>query len=308
MIDPDFFGCSGKLSYDETRSLVSASGKTKPSGDFSDFVSKGRIVTSVDRVHRCAKQWDRFARIALNHAFGDVVCAGATPAHVMLSFEFGIDVSPSERVACSNAFAHELAARNIAQGKCHSSHGFGVSAVTIATLATAPTRDQPNLRRGNIYLSRPIGVFKLHYLAELGIDISAKDVLSLLEMPRDEDFHRASWALMTDVSGHGLIGAAAQAAEFHGIEISLNMSAEHAISPEVLSIPVECLQNPVTSYGIPSLNWDAIAASLATLRETAGPYLGFVEEGDEEYSVRGVGLLVGRYQRSSWGVNLSWSE
>jgi selenophosphate synthase len=60
-------------------------------------------------------------------------------------------------------------------------------------------------------------------------------------MPDDEDFHLTSWAHVTDVSGHGLIGAATQAAEYHGLQISLNMSAEHAMSPEVFSIPEDCL-------------------------------------------------------------------
>src|SRR3546814_18817410 len=102
MIEPDFFGCSAKLPFAETEALAAAG----DGGDFSILRCDGEIATSIDRVHRCARDWGRFARIALNHAFGDVVCAGSAPLQVMLSFEFGVDAEGgADTAACSSAFA-----------------------------------------------------------------------------------------------------------------------------------------------------------------------------------------------------------
>ena len=309
MIDPDFFGCSGKLSYEETRSLVAGVGRKTPGGDFSELASEGTVVTSIDRVHRCADDWDRFARIALNHAIGDVACAGAMPVQVMLSFEFGVDADDSEHAACSNAFARELAARNISLGKCHSSRSLGLTAVTIATLATSPVRLRPQLCEGSLYLSRPLGAFKLHFLADMGAPIVANEALTLLEYPGDEAFHLVRWSLVTDVSGHGLLGAVAQVAETYGLEVDLRLSADHAISPEIFERPVDCLQNSMASYGIPLGDWDVPAVTLATLRETAGPFLGFAEDDPEGGSPTDrVGLRVGSYRRGEWKVGGAWSE
>src|SRR3546814_8003750 len=64
MIEPDFFGCSAKLPFAETEALAAAG----DGGDFSILRCDGEIATSIDRVHRCARDWGRFARIALNPA------------------------------------------------------------------------------------------------------------------------------------------------------------------------------------------------------------------------------------------------
>ena len=81
------------------RQAGSRSASGADAGDFSYIGDGGGLVTSIDRVHRCAEDWGRFARIALNHAFGDVVCAGATPIQALLSFEFGLDASVADHAA-----------------------------------------------------------------------------------------------------------------------------------------------------------------------------------------------------------------
>lgn len=308
VIDPGSFGCSAKLSFDETSRLASASGAD--AGDFSHIAAGIGLVMSIDRVHRCAEEWERFARIALNHAFGDVVCAGATPIQALLSFEFGLDASAADHAACSGAFARELAARGVAQGKCHSAQGSGVTAVTIAAVAAAdPAAHRPVLREGTIRISRPIGVFKLHYLHEMGIEVDAPETLDLLERPDDEEFHQVPWSFVTDVSGHGLLGAATQVARSQGLAIELALSRRHAVSADVLSVPVECLQNPPESYGIDLSEAKVDAVILTTLRETAGPYLGFVENGIEDGVREGrTGIVIGRYRKADWSVVVSWVE
>ena len=308
MIDPDFFGCSGKLSYQETRMLAAAGGKSDVSGDFSEITSAGRIVTSIDRIHRCARNWDKFARIALNHAFADVLCAGGAPLQAMLSFEFGIDVQATERIECSSAFKRELASRDISLGKCHSAYGSGVTAVTIATLAKAPDKPQPHPRTGRIYLSRPLGAFKLHYLSEMGVEDFGTLVADMLEGERDNAFHDARWEIVTDVSGHGLLGAAFQAAAIHGLDLDLMLSDTSAVAPEVLSIPVDCLQNPISSFEVQLSGIDERAIVLATLRETAGPFLGFAEDDDNPKEQILPGVAIGRYGKGSGRIAISWAE
>lgn len=305
MIEPDFFGCSAKLAFAETVALAATG---NGGGDFSTLACDGTVVTSIDRVHRCARDWGRFARIALNHAFGDVACAGAAPIQAMLSYDFGADAqSYADHSACSAAFADELAVRGVALGKCHSGRSSGVTAVTIAVIAAAPARPAWPLRRGRIFMSRPIGALKLLYLSEMGIEVDNAEAVNLLERPGSELFQRQEWAAMTDVSGHGLLGAAMQVALRHGIDIELALSDQLALSADVLQTPVECLQNPPTSYGRPLDGIDPKAVALATLRETAGPFVAFLE--DDAASVRdagGGGIEVGRYGVGRGSVRLAW--
>lgn len=308
LICPDYFGCSGKLSFGKTQRLVRAVGNDQAGNDFSSISAVGEIVSSIDRVHRCAKEWDRFARIALNHAFGDVVCAGAKPVQAMLSFEFGVDTPVDDYAACSQAFAQELAERGVGLGKCHSSITEGVTAVTISTLASQPSRLTSNLASGGIYLSRPIGALKIHYLAELGTLADQNNVSKVLEYPENGPFLSSPWALLTDVSGHGLLGAVAQVAERYRLAIELELSPALAIAPEVLSLPVDCLQNALSSYEIRVNGLPSDAETIATLRETAGPFLGFVEDPDIPNLSALNSLCIGRYCRGEVGIAVSWTK
>lgn len=307
MICPDFFGCSGKLTYRDTRKLASAASPNNVGRDFSSLTADGAIASSIDRVHRCAKDWDQFARIAINHAFGDVVCAGATPVQAMISFEFGIDVGDGEETLCSEAFARELAIRGVALGKCHSCRTETVTAVTIATLGANPTRLQAELETGHIYLSRKIGALKAKYLVEIGAEISAPEVPYLLEKPSDETFRGAGWTLLTDVSGHGMLGAVGQIAQAYNLKVELELGPDHAILPEVLLRPVECLQNSLNTYDVPLGSMHPSAEMLITLRETAGPFVGFLEGAAVECGIE-TGILIGRYRKGETMVNVEWSS
>lgn len=308
LICPDFFGCSSKLSFGETQRLARAVGNDQAGSDFSSISAVGEIVSSIDRVHRCAKEWDRFARIALNHAFGDVICAGAKPVQAMLSFEFGVDTPADEYAVCSQAFAQELAGRGIGLGKCHSSQTDGVTAVTISTLASQPSLLTSGMASGGIYLSRPIGALKIHYLAELGTLEDQNGVSNVLEYPENGPFLSLPWAVLTDVSGHGLLGAAAQVAEKYRLTVELELSPAQAITPEVLSLQVDCLQNALSSYGIPVNSLPRDAETIATLRETAGPFLGFVEDSNIPNLSAFDSFRIGRYFRGKMGVDVSWKE
>jgi len=307
MIEPDFFGCSGKLPYDETLRLAEAAGNGA-CGNFANVRCDRGMASSIDRIHRCARDWNVFARIALDHAFGDILCAGATPVQAMLSFEFGLDADEADRTACSAAFARELAVRGVQLGKCHSGLSVGVTAVTVAVIAAEATRLESVPREGNLFLSHPIGALKLLYLSEMGILIDAGALAGLMQRRDRNSFTETPWSFVTDVSGHGLLGAVAHAAATHGLAIDLILSASHVASSEVLEVPVECLQNPSQSYDLPLKGSDAKAVALATLRETAGPFVGFLEDGLEADPSAVDGIPLGRYSAGDGKIGLTWTE
>src|SRR3546814_7726371 len=113
----------------------------------------------------------------------------------------------------------------------------------------------------------------------MGIEIDKAEAVDLLERPGNEAFQRVPWAAMTDVSGHGLLGAVMQMAVRHRINVEIALSDRLVLSTDVLATPVECLQNPAASFGRPLDGIDPRAVALATLRETAGPFVAFLEDG-----------------------------
>lgn len=263
-------------------------------------------MTSIDRVHRCADEWGAFARIALNHVLGDIICGGAEPIQAMISYEFGVDASAEDRAKCSDAFAEELERRGIALGKCHSALNDGVSAVTIAVLGRNNKVRRRNLSQGSIFLSRPLGAFKLHYLKQLGREISFPNPQQILEFEDHRTFLQKPWDMVTDVSGHGLLGAADSVGKAHKLALHLQFSKEIALSPEVMSEAVDCLENPVDSYGIPIECENEEALSIAMLRETAGPMLGFMETQHLSACDLTGFVKVGEYGAGAPGTKLSW--
>lgn len=307
MICPDFFGCSSKLTYSETRLLAESVGNGD-CGDFANFDGDGAMVSSIDRIHRCASDWDVFARIALNHAFGDVLCAGAVPVQAMLSFEFGVDTDEADRTTCSASFARELARRGVQLGKCHSSQSEGVTAVTVAVVAARPTRINSSPREGRLYLSRPIGALKLLYLSELGFPVLINPLADVATVSEGGEFYDAAWSLVIDISGHGLLGAIASAAATHGLNFDLALSSAHVASADVLSHPVDCLQNAPSSYGVPLSGYDSRAVDLVTLKETAGPFIGFVEDDRDSDRIAIDAIPLGRYTVGSGRIGLAWTE
>ena len=73
MICPEFFGCSGKLTFSETRALAHGAGG--PLGDYSDVASNW--VASIDRIGQCSLEMPVFAQVALTHVLRDLEAAAA---------------------------------------------------------------------------------------------------------------------------------------------------------------------------------------------------------------------------------------
>src|SRR3546814_12596757 len=77
----------------------------------------------------------------------------------------------------------------------------------------------------------------------------------------------------------------------HRINVEIALSDRLVLSTDVLATPVECLQNPAASFGRPLDGIDPRAVALATLRETAGPFVAFLEDvavGEQEDSRTGL--------------------
>jgi hypothetical protein len=212
MIDPSYFGCSAKLSFDQTSLLAGQSGSLFAACDFSTLDVSTGLALSIDKVNRCAKDWDIFASIAINHVLGDVECAGARPIQALVSYEFGVDIKPDEGEAFCKAFAAVFAGRGVQLGKCHSSIGLGPSSVTIAIVAADPRARPPLPLTGRVVLSREVGLFKAHYLSEMGILRLPDKQLAELTQPRTEQLLSLECYDMSDVSGHGLAGSLASLA------------------------------------------------------------------------------------------------
>ena len=104
------------------------------------------------------------------------------------------------------------------------------------------------------------------------------------------------------------IGAHVFVTAKYRLAIELELSPALAIAPEVLSLSVDCLQNALSSYGIPVNGLTPDAETIATLRETAGPFLGFVEDADIPNLSAFDSLRIGCYCRGEVGVGVSWAE
>ena len=310
ILDPGQYGCSSKLPFCETFELASMNnGSSK--GDYSVTLPDGPYAHSIDRVFRCSDDWPTFADIALNHAFGDVLVAGATPHHVMFSFEFGPDTDENERARATKAFFEAASARSVHVGKCHSSIAQNPTSVTIAVCGNGLRAITAPPSNGLVCLSRPLGASKMHFLAEMGLsaDPTATDIL---RNGNPAGFCTSfRWAALSDVSGDGLAGAVLSMGARFGADILLTLNLASAFAPDVLEVEVDCLVNPSSSYAnLPITAQCPRAWHLMRLRETAGPFVGLLNAGDanlEELERRGA-LVLGTFCKGTGKVQVEWQS
>ncbi|WP_294335861.1 hypothetical protein [uncultured Sphingomonas sp.] len=311
ILDPAQYGCSSKLPFHETLSLAGAAGYKYPAGDFSVTSQIGPYAHSIDKVFRCSANWQVFADIALNHALGDVLVASATPLHVMLAFEFGPDAQEADRRNATAAFFAAARARAVQVGKCHSSVGSGPTAVTIAVCGNRATIEIDAPADGIIYLSRPVGAFKMHFLAEMGLNDCTAATATLSSRPSPSFPKCAKWAALSDVSGDGLAGAVLSIAARFRLDANIALGSEMAFAPDVLRVDVDCLVNPEASYeDLPLTILSSDASHLMRLRETAGPFVGLLnsnQETPEELEHLGA-MVLGTYVRGTGKVRVEWKD
>lgn len=306
MIDPDYFGCSSKLGFSETKLIADAVKKSSPGGDFSLIDTQPRLALSIDRISRCSSDWSVFANVALSHAENDVLCARAEPRYVLFAFEFGPDAGESDRLRAAHAFAQEAERRGLSLGKCHSAIGLGPTAVTITVIGDGakPAVTAPNT--GKIYISGPLGFSKLQYLAELGILDSV--CCGQAASHRRSFVNACDWSLLSDVSGHGLAGSLLHIASDHILDITVNLTSANIAADEVVSVEAGCLLNTRSSFDRQSLACDDRAWAVAGLKETAGPIIGLLDDRmhDDLSIIMRNSINVGSFKLGTGKVNLSW--
>jgi len=311
ILDPSQYGCSSKLPFNETLGLSRTNVGDMSRGDYSISLQTGPYAHSIDRVFRCAEDWQVFADIAVNHAFGDVLVAGSMPLHAMFAFEFGPEADEAARREATSAFFKAAEGRSVQVGKCHSSVGPAPTSVTIAVCGTGPSIDAALPTEGIIYLSRPLGAFKMHFLREMGVTDSATatDVLTGRAYSR---FCRSTpWAALSDVSGDGLAGAILSIAARSGIDAFITLGSTTAFAPDVLNVEVECLINPEKVYRDQPIEVSSTSASLLMrLKETAGPFIGLLntDQITPAQLERQGALVLGSYSKGTGKVRVEWQE
>ncbi|NVD28607.1 hypothetical protein HUO14_11905 [Parasphingorhabdus flavimaris] len=307
IVDPQHFGCSAKLPFDENERLAEiASDFGFGCRDFSRLNSDKSVIQSIDKVSRCSESWNKFATIAIVHGLNDIVAGGADPEQLMIAFEFGPDAeSSNDRENATKAFLDVASHFGFHVGKCHSSVGYGPTSVTIACIGRQAKADLPEIgTEGQLFLSNPLGAFKVHYLAELGSipdDRGAYDVMK----NRMSEYSRVSEnsTVVTDVTGHSFLGQIMTFAHNYNVDIDIALKPQHMFHAEVLGIPVECLQNEVGQYGHDVRVIDDIAGDLAVIKETAGPFLALK---NSEFCTQNDPMSVGHFRDGSGKVELKW--
>lgn len=272
---PEFAGCNGKLSYEETRCLRAELNDVDE--DILDHaimeVSDARyIFTSVDNTGRFCNDLGFFSRAALNHAARDLLNARPDAIVANVHFCFGNDLMLQEdRRNLVNAFASACRDFEITLGKCHSSKA-EITQLCISLTGssnTAPNHVSPC--HGDIYLSHPIGAFRQIFLAEQGHSVdhydNAKRKMELDYRPLVRDLH-SGISLCSDVSGFGLSGTLADVAAKHilHIEIAYEAIPFYDVSEylkEVICIQSDQPREMIVSSGDPH--------GILNLREVAGP-------------------------------------
>ena len=307
MIDPPYFGCSSKLSFDETLRLSSNVFR----GDYSILPGNPAICLSIDRINRCSRDWRTFADIALNHAVGDVEVGNAIPVQILIAFEFGPDADTEEdRAAASLAFQNAADLRGITIGKRHSTIGYGPTAATIAVLGKRPPSHEllalpPT---GAVFLSRPLGFFMMHYMFEMGTSTDER-YTSELRLPRSKGAITQNCLRVTDVSGHGLAGALADLASRDNLDISVELDLPRIAAAEVAHLPIGCLINPPEEYPPSIVFHSSVAAELGGLRETYGPLLALGYEDSRLPPLCDVGTIrIGSFRAGQGKVDIGWRE
>lgn len=311
ILDPAQYGCASKLPFHQTFHLAQSASGDGHGGDFSTTLQGGPYAHSIDKIFRCSDSWQTFADIALNHAFGDVLVAGAKPLHVMIAFEFGLETGEADWAAATTAFFAAAEARGIQVGKCHSNLGTGLTAVTIAVCGNDIPPARPAPTEGLIYLSRPIGAFKMHFVAEMGLSDSTAATTLLTDRTWATFPGQRSWAAVSDVSGDGLAGAVVSMAAAYAVDVDLTLTPGTVYSPDVLNVDVGCLINPEASYeNLPFVVQSSKAWHLARLRETAGPFVAMLNKEDirQEDVEQASGIVLGTYVEGTGKVRIGWRE
>lgn len=307
LIDPEQFGCSGKASMKLTSEL-SRIAETEHIVDFSVFPHDDSIVSSIDRINRCSKNWNHFARIAINHAINDIRVAGARPIQAMICFDFSKNTDDIEKYEAIKEFNIEFRNRNVKIGKCHTSINNDHDSVIISITGIIDERnlhvefsDKSETASGYVYLSRKLGHFKLHYMREMGIDPGIPCQTDALTADWLREANYLDWLRLSDISGHGIAATLVGLASSMNVQIDVALSSELAAHPLVLEAPMPCFLNWIGDYRSEAFKCQEEAWPLAGLMETSGPIVGLSMKPHIDGAI-----CIGKFAGGGASVSVSW--
>lgn len=307
MICAEFFGCSGKLDFLATRELVTKAG-AKPLGDFS-ISRSGTVVMSIDRVAECSNNAQLFADIAVAHACRDLEAGFATPTDMLVCFEFEEGTGDQRQVEIVRAIMEAAKKRNIVIGKCHSVFVEGPTSLVFCVCGNRQDISNALPAEGAVWLSHGLGAAKIQYMTEIGTFVGANPHYDKMINSIDTTMLTAKNCVLSDVSGHGLVGTLMDLAERCGISIEVTISPRTAIAREVITEEITLLANEPDAYG-PLVHFDERAKPLALLKETAGPLVALcVSEARQCQELSRAGWTqIGAFKRGQIGARIRWSE
>lgn len=308
MICPEFFGCSGKLDFSETRTLANAA-LNNARGDYSSLLD-GKLILSIDRVGRCSKYWQVFAEMALSHVCRDIEAGFGNALQALVCYEFGEDAEEHDRLELTKFLGGAIRERGIEVGKCHSVLVEGVTSLVISVVGLRAGFPQKVAEEGLVWLNRPFGAAKLQYMAEIGTLGRPNEHAVAITAPADVVQFSWVFSVASDVSGHGLAGCLLELSDRLSIEIDISLSPQNAAASEVLNCPITLLENEPGSYGALNLRIDDGARTLALLKETAGPIIALsaeIDRGDRLPLEQAGWISIGRYSHGPNGVAIRWT-
>lgn len=307
LVDPEQFGCSGKAAMKLTNQL-SRTAETDNIVDFSKFPNDPSIISSIDRINRCSRNWNDFARIAINHAINDIRVAGARPIQAMACFNFASDTDDSEKMKGAHEFFVEFRRRNIELGKCHTSINNEIDSVIISIIGVieeirqnVDNSEKSDVQSGYVYLSRKLGHFKLHYMREMGIGPEIPCQTDALTADWLGAVNYQDWLRLSDISGHGIAAALTGLARSMKAQIDVTLSRELAAHPCVLDAPMPCFLNWIGDYRDEGFQCQEEAWPLAGLMETSGPIVGLSKKPLIDEAIR-----IGAFKLGPPSVNITW--
>jgi hypothetical protein len=305
MICPEFFGCSGKLTFSETRALAHAA--EGPLGDYSDVASNW--VASIDRIGQCSLEMPVFAQVALTHVLRDLEAAAATAFHALVCYEFGDDASTDDRFQLVGSIAKAATARGIQIGKCHTVEIEGSTSIVICAIGKTRGKLRGLPETGIVWISHGLGASKLLYMRQIGTLADESDCLFKMTTPINLEAFSDRPSVISDISGHGLAGSLVDMAERHGIKIDVELGPQFALAEPVLTEEMTLFENSSDSYGAILVAVDRDANTLAFIKETAGPLLVLTAElplSIRDNVVAAGWAAIGSFVRGAPEVSISW--
>lgn len=298
-MDPRKVGCGTKIGFESLTKVRDLAGL----GHFDDatpFECGGVSVTqTIDTIGRFCQSETAFVETSVQHCINDLVAVGSRAEALAASITYGPEYeTDTEMAGLVRKLLLACAARNIQLTNLHSLAG-NYSSLTLSAIGPKCEREDIGLT-GPIFLSRPIGNFKMGVLREAeaingSLWFAAARANPLSRKPTGVQ-------IMTDVTGFGLAGSLLAVARRLGLRCDVALTREHAVDPDVVGLPFQCMTEDLRNEIGLSFNNER-ARQIGSCRELCGPFIMLAEHGTSLESIRKTGapaaLQIGKFVRSS---------